>query len=200
MSATLPELHRLEHQALLLLLIVAAALVVSALFKRLINRRLQAQHLAPVMAARLHTLRRWAILVLAVVAVLEVLDVFGSAWALISAGLAAVAVGFVAAWSVLSNVTSALLLLAFRPFRMGERVELMESGAVPPIGGRVVDMNLMYTTLAVEELAAGDDDAPDETAHQYLRVPNNLFFQKVIRTYARGGPNDRTPFFTRLGN
>ena len=59
------------------------------------------------------------------------------------------AVGFVAAWSVLSNATAALLVLTFRPFRLGDIVELVEPGGCA-IGGRVIDMNLIFTTLSVE--------------------------------------------------
>lgn len=193
MSSLLPVLHRIGTQAALAIAVVLAALLASAVLKRLINRRLKARHLAPVMAERLHTLRRWTVGVLTILMLLEVFDVFGSAWALISAGLAAVAVGFVAAWSVLSNVTAALLLLTFRPFRLGERIELLEPGSSnsTPLGGKVVDMNLMYTTLSPETL-----DPDGEPGVAYLRVPNFLFFQKVIRTPASDGPVNRSPFFT----
>jgi small-conductance mechanosensitive channel len=43
-----------------------------------------------------------------------------------STALLAVALGFVAAWSILSNATSAVLVLILRPFRIGDTVELMD--------------------------------------------------------------------------
>lgn len=173
------------------LTIIVVALLLSVAFRRLINSMRDSRHLAPVMARRLQTFQRWTILSLTVLVLMQVLGVFGSAWGLISAALAALAVGFVASWSMLSNMTAALLILTFRPFRVGDTVELIEpSGAA--IGGRVVDMSLMYTTLSVEPA-----DGEDAATPRFLCIPNNLFFQKALRTRPAHGRGSEAAFFVQ---
>jgi small-conductance mechanosensitive channel len=178
--------------------ILVAALVLSSVTRRVIDQQREARHLRASMARRLQKLRRWAIVSLTVLALMEVLGVFGSAWALVSAALAALAVGFVAAWSVLSNATAALLVLTFCPFRVGDRVELVEPSG-DAIGGRVIDMNLMYTTLSAEpdskEPSASDGDG-DMQRVQLLRIPNNLFFQRILRTRSAHDWDSRARFFS----
>lgn len=83
---------------------------------------------------------------------------------MIGGAMAMVAIGFVAVWSLLSNLLCAFVLTAFRPFRIGDEVEIVPEN----VKGRVVDLTLLYTSLRTPE---GD----------FFRVPNNLFFQKIFR-------------------
>ncbi len=191
MSDVLQNLARLAQDAAAALIVVAVALLLSRILRRLIDSRRQANHLTPVMAGRLQVFRRWTILVLALLALMQALGVFGSAWSLVSAGLAAIAIGFVAAWSVLSNATAALLVLTFRPFRLGDTVELLEPNG-NSLGGRVLDMNLMFTTLGVEPPAGEPGSEP-----QVLQVPNNLFFQKIVRVRSPHARGSKAPFFSQ---
>jgi len=126
--------------------------------------------------------------------VMQTVGIFDSAWAVISATLAALAIGFVAAWSVLSNVTAALLVLTFRPFRIGDSVELVDLGG-DSLGGRVVDMNLMFTTLVTQGAEAKTDAGPE-----FLQIPNNLFFQKILRTRPSAKTGNDATFFARSKN
>jgi len=82
----------------------------------------------------------------------------------IGAVIGLVAIGFVAVWSVLSNVLCTVVLIALKPFSVGDDVELVSAG----VKGRVVDLSVIYTTLEVAE---------GET----VLIPNNLFFQGAIR-------------------
>ncbi len=186
----LQVLAPLADEAAAALIIIAVALVLSRILSQLIDRLRDSKNLAPIMAGRLQTFRRWTIVTLTVLILMQALGVFGSAWGLISAGLAAVAVGFVAAWSMLSNATAALLVLTFRPFRIGDTVELIEPNGTA-IGGRVVDMNLMYTTLSVQPAEAEKPEPP-----QYLHIPNNLFFQKMMRTRSSHERGSKATFFS----
>jgi small-conductance mechanosensitive channel len=85
-------------------------------------------------------------------------------WASLTAVLALVAVGFVAVWSVLSNAFCSVMLMVSRPFNVGDTIEIPGEGW----GGKVIDFNLIFTTLRDEQGVM-------------LQVPNNLFFQKPIR-------------------
>jgi small-conductance mechanosensitive channel len=82
-----------------------------------------------------------------------------------------VAIGFVAVWSVLSNVSCSFLLLVFPPFSFGDTIEIKDPDKESGMKGKVIALNLFYTTLK----------SIDENGKESLiRVPNNLFFQRII--------------------
>ena len=166
---------------LLVLLIVAVAMLVQRISWRLLRRADDLYHFP---AGLLTTGRRISALLIytaALLLILERLGVEGRVLWTAFTGFAAVgAVAFFAAWSVLSNLFCTMLIFATRPFRVHETVELLESGDKPGMKGRVRDINLVYTTL--EEL--GSDGFSTGTV---LQVPNNLFFQRVVRRWARRG-------------
>ncbi|MDQ7990776.1 MAG: mechanosensitive ion channel family protein [Candidatus Dactylopiibacterium sp.] len=106
---------------------------------------------------------------------LERLGVSGSVLWTAFTGFAAVgAVAFFAAWSVLSNLFCALLIFTTRAFRTGDLVELVEKGSEPGIKGRVVDINLVYTTL---------QESGDYANGVTLQLPNSMFFQRALRRW-----------------
>jgi small-conductance mechanosensitive channel len=65
---------------------------------------------------------------------------------------------------MVSNVTADLFLTIWRPFRLGDTVELLPE----KLKGRAIDRNLMFTVLLEEDGCV-------------LQVPNNLFFQRIFR-------------------
>lgn len=87
----------------------------------------------------------------------------------LSTVLALVAVGFVAVWSVISNFLCTFLLIIFRPFRVGDFIELVGGDGAR---GRVVELTNIHTVLE-------DDDG------SIYCIPNNLFFQKSIKKIRR---------------
>jgi small-conductance mechanosensitive channel len=95
-------------------------------------------------------------------------------------GFAAVgAVAFFAVWSVLSNIFCTVLIFTTRPFRLYEQIEVLENGEKPGLKGRVIDINLIYTTLQED---GADDGQPGPT----LQIPNSLFFQRAVRRFRSG--------------
>lgn len=171
-------------------IVVLAALLISRLLRRVIHTLQESRSLSNTMAKRLQTFRQRTIGIVTLLVLMQVAGVFDNAWAFISTALLTVALGFVAAWSILSNATSAVLVLILRPFRIGDTVELMDPTG-EPMGGKVADMNLMFTTLT---LPPAEGDSPDRPA--VLNVPNNLFFQRVLRTRSRHSPDSRAAFFS----
>jgi len=89
------------------------------------------------------------------------------------------AVAFFAAWSVLSNMFCALLIFTTRMFWPGDTVEVLENGEKPGLKGRVLDINLVFTTL--EETG----DAKEGTT---LKIPNSMFFQRAVRRWHGSAP------------
>jgi small-conductance mechanosensitive channel len=116
-------------------------------------------------------LTTWSAVVLAVLVVLGRFRMIDNAWALISAALALVGVGFVAMWSILSNMLCALLLVIVEPFQVGDTVEIVGQN----VRGQVEDFNLFFTTLR------GEQD-------EMIQVPNNIFFQTPIRRLRKQTP------------
>ena len=90
------------------------------------------------------------------------LDVSGI-WALLISAAAVIGVGFLAVWTIVSNITASLFLSVWRPFKLGQTVEVLPEN----LKGRVIDRNLMFTVLR-----DGED--------RVLQVPNNFFFRKMF--------------------
>ena len=61
-----------------------------------------------------------------------------------------------------------------RPFRLHDYIEVLENGEKPGLKGRVIDVNLIYTTL--QETGDGHEGT-------VLQLPNNLFFQRTVRRW-----------------
>ena len=102
------------------------------------------------------------------VVLLLVLNLWGvnvaGLWAVLASTAAIIGVGFLATWAMVSNVTASLFLAIWRPFHLGDTVELLPEN----LKGRAVDRNLMFTVLR-------------EDGGSLLQIPNNLFFQKMFR-------------------
>jgi small-conductance mechanosensitive channel len=129
---------------------------------------------------------RWLIMGSALIFVLERLGVSATVlWTALSGFVAVAAVAFFAMWSVLSNLLCAILIFTVGPFRLGDVVELVDTTDKPGVKGRVVAINLLYTTL-IESAEAG-------TGGAMVQVPNSLFFQRSVRRW-RG--NDVLPLST----
>lgn len=108
------------------------------------------------------------------------LGVSGSVlWTALTGFTAVAAVAFFAAWSVLSNIFCSVLILTTRPFRVHDHIEVLENGDKPGLRGRVIDINLLYTTLLEEDAARGDT---------VLQIPNSQFFQRTTRRWRSGSP------------
>lgn len=159
---------------------VLLILVLAWLVQRLVTRgitRLDARYtlLPPEILLPLRGLLRWFIIGSAMMLVLERLGVSAEVlWAALTGFAAVAAVAFFAIWSVLSNMFCAVLIFGMGPFRIGDTVELLDSGDKPGIKGRVIGVNLFYTTL---------EDLGPEASGGLLQVPNNLFFQKTVRRW-----------------
>ena len=160
-------------------LILLLALLARSLLHRFINRLGDDKHLPVDVVVGGRRLISLLVFGAALLWVLDRLGVSGMVlWTAFTGFAAVAAVAFFAAWSVLSNIFCSILIYTTRPFGLNDEVELLESGDKPGLGGRVLDINLIYTTL--EEKAPGPEDKGS-----YLRVPNNLFFQRMTRLRTR---------------
>lgn len=162
LSALLPVLAAAVPSALL---IIIGAILLHTIARRGITLLARRTKFTEQETLPLRRTVKWLITFTAAVFVLGAFGLnVGGMWGVLSTVLAMVAIGFVAVWSVLSNTLCTLIIMLFRPFAIGDEVEF----AGEPVKGRVIDLNFIYTTL----------DAGDGTV---MQVPNNLFFQRVLR-------------------
>jgi len=159
------------------LLLATVALIIFALMailalNRLLRswlRRIEAR--VPVSSESVLTLTRVVSAGLWLVTAMLVLNLWGISlsglWTLLASAIAVIGVGFLAVWTMVSNVTASFFISLWRPFRLGQTIEIMPEN----LKGRVIDRNLMFTVLR-------DADG------NLLQVPNNLFFQKMFRVSA----------------
>lgn len=157
--------ENLVHQLILSIVVVTVVFLLSGFLGRLIQRMDQADKLPKALVWPLQVLAKWGLFV---IAFLLVLQNFGlelrGLWGLISTVLALVAIGFVAVWSILSNISSAAVIVLSRPFQIGDTVEFIGE----PIKGKVQKLGLLYTTI----------EEPEGTV---IQIPNNIFFQRCLR-------------------
>jgi small-conductance mechanosensitive channel len=155
---------------------VAAAVILGGILINLVigrSLKLLAHriHLAPQDVSPIRNLLRWLVRLVTVIIVLAVFGFqLGGLWAMISTVFAMVAIGFVAVWSLLSHTSATIILIILRPFSVGDDIELPSEN----VQGRVIDLNFFFTTLLTHDGAQ-------------WQVPNNLFFQKVLKRRA-GAP------------
>lgn len=134
---------------------------------------------------------KWIIIVVVILLGLGFFGVsVGTLWAALSGVLALVAVGFIAVWSVLSNILCSILLIIFPPFRIGDEIEIQEPTSNFFVRGKVVGTNMMFTSLE----ATNSSEEADGTI---LRVPNNIFFQKYVRCIPGKGTESLQKFVAR---
>ena len=158
-------------------LILLAAWALRLLATRLADRVWKRYDAPPELVVGTRRVLTFLIWAAAFLLVLQRLGVSGTVlWTAFTGFAAVAAVAFFAAWSVLSNIFCTMLILATRPFRLYDHVELLESGDKPGLGGRVSDINLVYTTLQ-------ETDEAGEPRGSVLRVPNSLFFQRSVRRW-----------------
>ncbi len=165
-------------------LILAAAWLLRRIFRGIIVRACDRYGWGTEVAIGARRLLGVVIYATAGMLALARLGVSGSVlWTALTGFTAVAAVAFFAAWSVLSNLFCSLLILTTRPFRVHDHVELLEGGDKPGLRGRVIDINLLYTTLA--------ENDPERGGETVLQIPNSQFFQRTTRRWRSGEPPQR---------
>lgn len=159
-------------------LIVLVAWLLRLFMRRLLSRLGRHYTLPAPIELAIRRLSNFIIWTATLLAVLNQIGVAPSVLWTAFTGFAAVgAVAFFAAWSVLSNIFCTFLIFTTRPFRLDDQIELLENGEKPGLKGRVIDINLIFTTL--QEIGG-----PSEGT--LMQIPNSLFFQRGLRRWRHG--------------
>ena len=141
------------------LVLLLIAYVIASWIRKLLVRALQRAKVETTLARFLGSLVKWAILVMALIACLGVFGVETTSFAAVI-GAAALAVGLALQGS-LSNLSAGVMLLIFRPFKVGDMVSTAgQFGKIQEIG--------LFTTKM---------DTPD---NRRIIVPNSAVFGATI--------------------
>ena len=161
-----------------ILLILVVAWLLQRTLRRLVRRASAHYQLPDELLVPINGLIRWLIIASALLLVLERMGVSATVLWTAFTGFATVgAVAFFAAWSVLSNLFCAFLIFTGRPFVVGDTIELLDNAEKPGALGKVVDINLLYTTL---------EDISEANVGAQVQIPNALIFQRVLRRWRAG--------------
>jgi small-conductance mechanosensitive channel len=119
------------------------------------------------------TTTRLVISALWIVVAMLVLEIWGVSvgglWTLLVSAATIIGVGFLATWTMVSNITASFFIALWRPFRLGDNIEVLPENLM----GRVIDSNLMFVVVR-------------EDSGALIQIPNNLFFQKMFRVIGNG--------------
>ena len=83
----------------------------------------------------------------------------------LSSVFALVGVAMFAQWSVLSNITAGLIMFFSAPFRIGDRIHIIDKDI--PIVATIESIHTYYTHIRTDE-------------NEIIVIPNNLFLQKIV--------------------
>jgi len=148
--------------------------VIVAIVTAIIAERMSSSVLSKFAATRqlpqsaLHLMKtfvRWIIIIIVVLGVASIIGIsLESLWVAVSAIIAMSLVGFFASWSLLSNTLAALVIMIWRPFEVGDRIEILPDKIV----GEVTDINLMFSRVTTED-------------GEVVNVPNNTFLSRYVK-------------------
>jgi len=83
----------------------------------------------------------------------------------LSSILAFIGVALFAQWSVLSNVTAGLIMFFTAPFRIGDRINIIDKDI--PITATIENIHSFYTHIRTDD-------------NELIVIPNNVFLQKIV--------------------
>jgi len=164
------QILRFIPQMIIGLVIYIFFWVFSIMFRRVVKRYGRVTRLDPAVLSLLMQVINAVILIIGAITALGTIGL--DVTALVAGlGLTSFALGF-ALQDILSNVLSGVLLLIYRPFRLGNYIRVGEKE------GHVVGIDLRYTTLRNES--------------HFILIPNqNLFKEAIIVAVAQ--PNQPPP-------
>ncbi len=180
-------IYPLLMQILQSVIALIVAFFLTSMIQKAFRVREDSSWLPPTFVVMAGNFLRWAIWVAAALLILEIFGLpLRAIWAGILSTALIIAVAFFASWSLLSNILSSMILIAFSRMRVGDIVELRdvkrdESG----IRGRVVDINLFFVSIEEVQQESAADQSP---APAVTQIPCHMFMYRATRCW----PGHRT--------
>lgn len=146
--------------------LISIYILVRTLASKLIKRQARQNHISYDREAYMRKL-------INVLLVVITITILGALWEISLKGLSlyfasvltVIGVALFATWSVLGNLTSFIFLFFFFPYRIGQRVRIVDGDNT--LEGLVMDISLFYMRIETDE-------------KDVVAYPNNLVIQKAI--------------------
>jgi len=152
-------------QIIITIVVIIIALIIQVIIRKSIKRLVSKKDIEQ---SRAVFIKRISKSVLIFITLFILISIWGvdtdNLWVFITSMLGILAVSFIAVWSILSNIVSALFIFISDPFKIGDNIEIIPEN----IKGKVKDITLMYVVL-------------EDEASNTIRIPNNFMFQKIIK-------------------
>jgi small-conductance mechanosensitive channel len=162
-------MHYFLSTVLPALIAIAVGIIVERVLAVLVNRFGERRGLDPSSVHLIKLIIRWLVIIVLVIIVAGIFGIgLQGIWVSIAAFLAMVVVGFFAAWSMLSNIFAAVLLLIMRPLKIGDKVTIVPEN----ISGKVTDIGMIFTKVESDE---GDA----------VNIPNSLLLQRFLKVHSQ---------------
>lgn len=151
---------------LLSILVVSALLFLNAVIRRLITRFARKRQYKPGRTYQVTGLLSLAIIIIGLLVLAGLWGLQGRGLLVFASSvLALIGVALFATWSILSNITAGLILFFSAPFRVGDRIRVLDGDNT--VTGEISDMGVIYLRLK------------DKDRHRYT-LPNNLLMQRTV--------------------
>ena len=165
-SVNITFLDKYFHQIIATIIVIVVFIVVRLTANSLIKSFGKKSYFSQARTNLVMKYFDYLITVLAIVSLIAVWGVKGEqAFLVVSSVLTVIGVALFAQWSILSNVTAGIILFFSFPFKIGDRIRIMDKDF--PIEAEIIDIESFYTFLRTSE---GEE----------ICFPNNLLLQKGI--------------------
>ena len=77
-----------------------------------------------------------------------------------------VGIGFLAQWSIMSNVTATIIIFFNHQVKIGDTIAILDKDT--QIEGRISDIGIFFIIIEVDN-------------HEFVSLPSNIFMQKMIK-------------------
>lgn len=155
----------------LLQIILSVVVIILLPVSRYVIRKIVSKYgrLIQIQEARIGQVKRLISIILNVIFLFTIAIVWGVKPGNLVLGLSSVfaiiGVAMFAQWSMLSNITAGLIMFFTAPFRIGDRIHIIDKDI--PIVATIEVIHAFYTHIRTDE-------------NELIVIPNNLFLQKIV--------------------
>lgn len=147
-------------------LVVVFMIIVQIISNNAINRALKRFNFSLKRRRIITKLINLIVFLLSAIAVIAIWGIEQSELFLfLSSVVTVIGIAFFAQWSLLSNMTSALILFFNHPIKLGDTIEILDKEY--PVSGVIKDIGYYFVHIETKD-------------KQLLTIPNSIFLQKMV--------------------
>ncbi|GAB5538718.1 MAG: mechanosensitive ion channel family protein [Salibacteraceae bacterium] len=146
--------------------VVVVMILIHVISNNAINRTLKRFNFTLKRRRIITKLINFIVVILSIIAIVAIWGIEQSELFLfLSSVVTVIGIAFFAQWSLLSNMTSALILFFNHPIKLGDTIEIHDKDY--PLQGVVKDIGYYFVLIETED-------------KQVITIPNSIFLQKMV--------------------